>query len=673
MGGVCRLYQMITFANPMQQLKVPRYIQWIFLAGIFFLLVMTILRLAITWFFPVPEKGFGNIFPSLVLGLRYDLRIVCIVSLVLFLLGSLPFLHPLNKKAGRKLALVLWVIFIIVFMVFYMVDFTNYAYLSQRMNANLVNYLEDTSISLKMMWQSYPVIWMVLGMIGTALLLLWAVKSIYNVILSKPIITTRKNRIWWGIGFFLLLALGIFGRVGQYPLRWSDAYGLRSDYAANLALNPFQSFFSSLKFRHAGFDKKKVAEHYPWISNYLGVQQPSLNDTNFIRAFDASPRTDAPQNVVLVICESFSGYKSSMYGNPLNTTPYFASLAQQGLFYERCFTPLYGTARGVWATVTSVPDVSLTSTASRNPAAVDQRTIINDFTDREKFYFLGGSTSWANIRGLLTNNIKGLHLFEEEDYKAKKIDVWGISDKHLFLEANEVLAKQEKPFFAIIQTAGNHRPYTIPEEDMPEFKKLEVPKDTLEKYGFASLDEYNAFRYTDFTFRKFMEAAAKEKYFTNTLFVFIGDHGIRGDAGNMFPRAWTTQGLTTVHVPLLFYYPKGLAPKTTDLPASQLDVLPTIASICGIRYTNTSLGVDLTSANHPKYAFIMDPDIKQIGVVDSMYYYNYQLQTGKQSLSLLNSNNPVNADASTLQRYKSVTDAFYESARYLLLNNKKKP
>jgi arylsulfatase A-like enzyme len=59
-----------------------------------------------------------------------------------------------------------------------------------------------------------------------------------------------------------------------------------------------------------------------------------------------------------------------------------------------------------------------------------------------------------------------------------------------------------------------------------------------------------------------MEAAKKEKYFDNTLFVFIGDHGIRGDAGTMLPNVFTSQGLTNMHVPLLFYAPKILTPKT---------------------------------------------------------------------------------------------------------------
>jgi hypothetical protein len=131
-------------------------------------------------------------------------------------------------------------------------------------------------------------------------------------------------------------------------------------------------------------------------------------------------------------------------------------MCKEGIFFNRAFSPAYGTARGVWATITGVPDVQQGKTSSRNPA-VNQHTIINDFKGKEKLYFLGGSSSWANIRGLLTNNIEGLRLYEQGSYKAKEIDVWGISDKNLFLEANDAMAKETKPFFAVIQTADNHQ------------------------------------------------------------------------------------------------------------------------------------------------------------------------------------------------------------------------
>ena len=151
------------------------------------------------------------------------------------------------------------------------------------------------------------------------------------------------------------------------------------------------------------------------MSWYLGVTDPDSMALNFQRNYSANDTPSIKPNIVLVLCESFSAYKSSMYNNPLNTTPYFNELCKNGVFFDRCFTPAYGTARGVWATITGIPDVESPKTASRNPNAVDQNTIINSFAGYENFYFLGGSAGWANIRGVLTNNINNLKLFEEND------------------------------------------------------------------------------------------------------------------------------------------------------------------------------------------------------------------------------------------------------------------
>jgi phosphoglycerol transferase MdoB-like AlkP superfamily enzyme len=363
-----------------------------------------------------------------------------------------------------------------------------------------------------------------------------------------------------------------------------------------------------------------------------------------------------------------------MIGNPLNTTPFFNSMVKDGVYFDRCFSPAYGTARGVWATITGIPDVQLNSTASRNPAVVDQHTIINDFKEYEKFYFLGGSASWANIRGLLTNNIKGIHLYEEGSYKAAKIDVWGISDKNLFLEANKILGAQSKPFFAVIQTADNHRPYTIPEEDLKAFHKTDVPLDTLVKYGFTSLDEYNAFRYTDYGYQQFIEAAKKEKYFNNTIFVFAGDHGIKGDALNVLPAVFTEQSLTSEHIPLLFYSPNILKPARYSFAASQVDILPTIAGLANISYRNTTLGKDLlkTDKSKPDAAFIIDPDTRRIGIVSNNLFYSCNISGKQEQIASLLNNNPVRATDTTMQNYKKLAAAFYETSRYFLFNNKKK-
>ncbi len=671
----------------MQFLKqVPRLLRWIFSVVLLLLVVMTFFRFMFFWAYNPPGKAFSG--SAFILGLRYDARVVCVIGLSMLILCAIPFINPIKTiKAKRFWNILLPFLFILMIFI-YAVDYYHFDYLHQRLNASVLNYLQDAGISGNMMWQTYPVVKIFLLLVVLVLLARFGFGRLLRTY-QRQQPPTNKKRVLLYIITVLIFAQCIIGKIvlkgGQFPLRWSDAYTLSDDFKANLALNPFQSFLSTLSFRNSTFDIKKVKEYYPLMSSYLGVQAPDSVQLDYARNYPGLDSAANKPNVVVVICESFSAYKSSMYGNPLNTTPYFASLCDKGVFYDRCFTPSYGTARGVWATITGIPDVESPSTASRNPNAVDQHTIINDFKGYSNFYFLGGSATWANIRGVLTNNIHGLNLYEGENFKAKTIDVWGISDKNLFLESNAILKQQTRPFFAVIQTADNHRPYTIPSEDKAAFRLMNFSTDSLHRFGFETNDEMNAFRYTDFCYEQFIEAAKKEKYFDNTIFVFVGDHGIRysGDL-NYFPPSWVQQGLTCEHVPLLFYAPKLLQPKRVHEVCSQVDILPSLASLAKISCHNTTFGrnlFDSVSSRHyqnywlsEKFAFIIDHDVKTIGLVSNRYYYLKNLRSGKEDLvsAEVNEPVPVNSKTDSVKHYLGrLTDAYYETAKYILLNNKK--
>ncbi|MGZ5246845.1 MAG: LTA synthase family protein, partial [Flavitalea sp.] len=492
---------------------------------------MTFARIGSSLYFTSHDEQ--NLSSAFILGLRFDLRAISLLLLLMLIIGSISFLKPFNSRRHRNTWIVILSIIFTVLVFFYVIDFAHYSYLNQRLNASVLNYLDDAGISMQMVWESYPVIWlfMLILSLGTGFffLLRWISRKISHR--SKKI--PAKQRVAENLTWLVVLGVLIFGSLSQYPLRWSDAFGLGTDYKANLALNPFESFFNTLQFRKQTHDPAKLRDAYVVLKQYYNFDDSSKVD--FTRTFNPDSKPDSTPNVVLILAESFSSYKSSVFGNPLKTSPFFDSLANNGLLFTRCFTPAYGTARGVWATITSNPDVEAPATASRNPAAVKQRTIINEFKTHDKYYFLGGSTRWANIRGLLQNNIDGLKIYEQEDFDLPKIDVWGISDKNLFLEANKILSKNNKPFFAVIQTADNHRPYTIPEDDLDEFKKESMPASKYKAAGFESIEEYNAFRYADFCMKKFFEAASKEAYFRNTIFVIVGDHGIPGNAGSTFP------------------------------------------------------------------------------------------------------------------------------------------
>lgn len=666
----------------MKKLIHSRLVRWMLLNGLFFLLLLTILRIIFHIVFtPRGEVAIGD---ALWMGFRYDARVVSVFLMIVLLLSSIFYFYkPFTQVISRRILLVFTRFFGLLVIIIYTFDFAHFAYLRQRLNASVLSYAEDAGISASMVWQSYPVIKILLGWAVAFAGIFYVTRWIYKSVLGLPDKISKLNHTVSYVVLFIVFAIAIFGRVGQFPLRWSDAYQLDSDYKANLALNPFQSFMSTLKFRNVGYDEKAVRRHYNLMADVLGIQNRDTASLNFKRVLpvqDSIPTSETP-NVVLVICESFSAYKSSMWGNPLNTTPYFNELCKQGAFFRNCFSPAYGTARGIWAIITGIPDVTEFKTASRNPNLVDQHTILNDLKGYEKFYFLGGSASWANIRGVLKDNIKGLHLYEQQDYSSPKIDVWGISDKNLFLESNKVLRKQEKPFFAIIQTADNHRPYTIPKEDRPYIQMRSFPKDTLDKYGFWTNEELNAYAYMDYTYKVFMEAAAKEKYFNNTIFVFVGDHGIRGIAGDMMPKVWTDQSLTLQHVPMLFYAPGKIQPQVIERKVSQVDIMPTIAGLINQPVTNTTMGRNIfalppssDSDYINNHAFVLDFDRRLIGLVGGKYYYEYSLQTKGEGFYPLTHNNPLLPDEPSERErslIRQLTLGYYETARYMLFHNKK--
>ena len=657
-------------------LKIPKLIRWIFAVGIIFLVWFNILRLVFYFSFNHVGNPVSSLGGTFLLGFRFDLKMICFLLLAMLLFGSWNFSDPFLSNRSRKVFFILLAIAALWTSFFYAIDFAHYSYLNLRLSASVLNYMQDAGISLTLVWQNYPVIRGLLAILLVSFLFWWLFVRVYRKIYNSAPAEKEKNKWIWVAVTVILLGAGIFGNIGQYNLRWSQAFSLGSDYRANLALNPFQSFFSSLKFRKSVYNMNAVRNAYSILKPYYGFTGDSLN-LNYERTVNRPEPSQKP-NIVVVICESFSAYKSSMWGNPLNTTPFFKSISDQGIFFDQCFTPSYGTARGVWAVLTGIPDVGqANSTTSRNPGAVNQHTIINDFRGYEKYYFIGGSASWANIRGLLNNNIDHLHLFEQESYKSSKVDVWGISDKNLFLEASQVLKKQAGPFFAVIQTADNHRPYTIPAEDQADFKLLQVSRDSLRMFGFESSEEMNAFRFTDYCFRKFMEAAAKEDYYKNTIFIFVGDHGIAGDAGNMFPRAWTEERINNMHVPLLFYAPGLLQPKRIHDFVSQVDLLPTAAGLAKISYRNTTLGRDLLDSGFQKdkaFSFLYDPDQGYIELLKNSYLYRYNLNTHREETYSVTGNEPVHGTQipDTLRQMQDLTRAFYETARYMLLNNKKK-
>ncbi len=653
--------------------KFPKTIQWVIKLFIIYLCIFSAFRIATLLFFKPANIEVSSLFSSFWLGLQYDLRWIAIVLLPIACVSLFPKFSPFYSERCKKGWAIYLAVITLLLLFFFGADFGHFAYVSTRLNASALNFAEDAKISFEMIWQSYPIVWILAGLLGAVAMMTWMFKRTH-VSVEEQNMNIHKfayRRIWHTITI-IILGWFLFGFLSFKPLMWSDAFKLNDNFKSYLALNPLQNFFTTLRFRTPVFNDEKAKKYYNTVSDFLQLDKKNTKENTYERIMHpGSNALESKPNVVLVICESFSMYKSSMSGNPLNSTPFFNELAKEGIFFDRCFSPTFGTARGVFAILTGIPDVQLSKFSTRNLESLNQYTIINSFEGYKKMYFLGGNSDFNNFRGLI-NNINDVEIYEEGKFLSPKLNVWGISDKDLFLEADKVMKEQTKPFFTIIQTSGNHRPYSIPATDK-DFIPGKPSEEELKQYGFESIEEFNAFCYTDYCYKKFIEAAKQSAYFDNTIFVFIGDHGVEGNAAAMYPEVWTEQRLNDEHVPLLFYAPALLTPQKRNETVSQIDLLPTLASMIFQPFTNKTLGRNLLNEDGKKNAaFIIHHDEGKIGVVNNDYYYTKNLWITKEELFPIRVGLPpltIKQSDSVKLHLSELTSAIYETAQWMLVNN----
>ena len=624
----------------------------------------------------------ADIWRALWLSVRFDLRLAIICTLPLIVFMFLPRINVTSRPGTRRVARVYWGVSVLLLNLFYAFDLGHYAYLKQRLDIVALNLLEDPSIAFQMLWESYPLVWIVLGLGGIVFLLDRVFVWLLQTTVSKPPVAISRKQKVVGVGLTsLLLLIGYWGTLAQYRLLWSDTTFSSNPFVSSLALNPVLYFYTTLQFQEQDYDEGAVRRDYDLLADWLGVEARDSLKLNFAREVNPPPLAGEQPlpNIVIILLESVGANRLGTLGNPLQATPNLDRLIDQGLFFERCYVPYVGTARSVFALLTGIPDVAQVRTSSRNPLIREQYIPLSGLENYQLYFLLGGSASWANIRTLITYNLPGLTLLEMDDFDRPRLDVWGISDLDLFREAHELFRSRpvEQPFLAIIQTATNHKPYSIP-EDNAGFKVRSVPEDSLRRAGFQSLDQYNAMRFLDHSLGEFFRLARSASYFQRTLFVLVADHGRADPKAYHMPPADFDLKLRSYHVPFIIYAPAYLPePRTVSTVCSLTDVLPTVLSLVGLPYRAQTMGRDvLHLQSREALALIINKKLSppSYGVVGRDFYLQVFLDGSGDSLHRLDSATPL-VDVRdqypdvylTYQRYAT---ALYEGARYMLYHNK---
>ncbi|MDH3830999.1 MAG: LTA synthase family protein, partial [Gammaproteobacteria bacterium] len=485
----------------------------------------------------------------------------------------------------------------------------------------------------------------------------------------------------------VLVLLGLLGRFtdinlqNPVPLRWNHAFFSGNDTVSALGINPVLFFYDTFEQREPRYDMDEVRHYYPVIADYLNVTDKDDKRFNYDRTLTAGSQKlqfDRAPNIILIMLESLGASRVGAYNNPLETTPNLDMMADNGWFFPNFYVPVSGTSRTVFASITGLPDVSSVKTATRNPLIAEQRIALNYLTDHEKFYFIGGSAGWANMSALIQNSIKGVRLYQEGMFTEPLVDVWGISDLGLFREVDRVLSKQpqDRPFFAYIQTAANHRPFTVPEEN-DGFQVDDLPEEEVKPHGFKSTAQYNAVRLLDFNIGRFLEMAKDSGYLDNSIFVVFGDHNNRITTTPHMEPFYELLDLDGLHVPFIIYAPGYLEHRVVEDAVSLVDVIPTMAGWLGIDYVNSTMGRDINGpapeGERVVYTQTSGKRAPVIGAITNNYMLRMQHDGSEAKLHDLHAEDPA-ADVSAqfpekAAALKDLAKGIYETTKFQFYHN----
>lgn len=624
---------------------------------------------------------------TLGIGLRFDLRLAVLIMLPLAVLAWLPRWNLTTLPALRWLARGYLVVALAVVGLVYIIDFGHYAYLGVRINATVLRYLQDAQISQQMVWETYPVLWITACWLAAVALWVWALVCLERLTLDRePTVISKWAVACVAVVGVVAVLLALLGRVANLnlenpvPLRWSDAFFSGNSQVAAVGLNPVLFLYDTLKVGQAQFDEATVRKHYSQVAEYLGVDQPDPQQLNFIREQGVQPyrlQGERPPNVIFVMLESLGTSAVGAYGNPLNPTPNLDTLATQSWFFKHFYVPVTGTAKTVWASITGVPDVTRQETATRNPLITRQHTLINAFEGYQKFYMINGNAGWANINALIRQSIDGVQLFDESYWRSPRVDVWGISDLDLFKEGDQLLraVPKDRPFFAYVQTSGNHRPFTIPKQN-DGFQVRDVTLEQAQAAGSRSVEQYNAVRLLDFNIGRLMDIAKAGGWYDNSIFVFFGDHNTRiSQIPHMAP-AFEQLGLESNNVPLLIHAP-GLQPRVIEEAVGLADLLPTVAGMAGIPFRTGAMGRDIQQpapeGERVVPLVLHEGTFPIIGGVTQDFLLQMQHDGSSPTLHDLASQTPredvAEQHPEEFQRLQGLTRGLHESARLMLFRN----
>lgn len=369
----------------------------------------------------------------------------------------------------------------------------------------------------------------------------------------------------------------------------------RNEYADELASNGIYSLFSAFRSNDLPYDRFYASLDTAAAFKNLRVdlKEPGAS---FLGAVPEGIRrrikAGGPEkklNIVLIMEESLSADYLGAFGGGKGLTPSLDALARKSLVFKRLYAAGTRTVRGLEAVNLSMPPLPGTSIIKRpdNGGFFSWGGLMRGRGYDTKFIYAGYGY-FDNMNSFFLKN--GFEVVDRADFGGGEIafaNIWGVCDEDLLgrtLREADRSWQAGKPFFSLVMTTTNHRPFTYPDG------RIDIPSSSKSRRG--------AIKYADYAVGRFLEEAARKPWFRDTIFIITADHCANSAGKTEIP-------LENYHIPMLLYSPAHIKPGAVEALASQIDTAPILLGLLNFNYETLFMGRDvLKDVNTGGRAFV---------------------------------------------------------------------
>lgn len=342
--------------------------------------------------------------------------------------------------------------------------------------------------------------------------------------------------------------------------------------------------------------------------------------------------------------------------------PFLRTLAAEGLYFPRVYQSFPSTDGAVFATLSSL---HWTHAFGGRGERLSQSVMGTYFASLPRLLTTPGVRHYAfsgfrhrtaeivSFQGNLGFHATGFDGLERQ-LAPSTMGPLGVNDGPLLQEAARAVIASAGPFSVYVMTGTSHSPW-------------QVPPEAPNPLGNTPL---GTFRYADDSIRAFVDRLRAERAdFDQTLLVVTGDHT---------SATFNNQPLERLRLPLILAGPpitraRGRWPAPADRPASEVDVLPTIASLLDGDHAYGGMGRSLFEPPVP--AGIISGDTRKALYLKDGFALRYRLKEGRAELLAVDGDAMPLADLSAehpevARRLTREFLALYETTDRLMRENR---